>query len=101
MNQLTHGIEFKEIKMALIKTLKIKDNFDIEIDFQNAYIKIDKIIASKELLKIQVSTYRTKDGTRINSMAFDCGIDLNGKNFIAQAYDYIKTVPEFTDAIDC
>ena len=87
--------------MAISKTLKIKDNFEIEIDFQNAYIKVDKVIASKELLKIQVSTYRAKDGARINSMAFDCGVTLDGKNFIAQAYDHLKTLPEFAGATDC
>jgi hypothetical protein len=25
----------------------------------------------------------------------------NSKNFIAQAYDYLKTLPEFSNAIDC
>ena len=87
--------------MAISKTLKIKDNFDIEIDFKNAYIKVDKVIASKEFLKIQVGTYKVKDGDRINSMVFDCGVDLDGKNFIAQAYEHLKTLPDFAGATDC
>jgi hypothetical protein len=27
--------------------------------------------------------------------------DLNGKNFIAQAYEHLKTLPEFAGATDC
>lgn len=87
--------------MALIKTLKIKDNFGIEINFDNAYIKVVYINGSKEMLHANVCIYDKKDGMQLDSKAFQFPLFLDGKNFIAQAYDYVKTLPDFAGAVDC
>lgn len=33
--------------------------------------------------------------------AFECSYDLNGPNILVQAYDYLKTLPQFEGATDC
>jgi hypothetical protein len=87
--------------MAISKTIKLKDNFGIEVTFENAYIKIVYINGSKDVLHAHVCTYDKKDGVQLNSVAVECPLSLEGKNFIAQAYDYVKTQPEFAGAVDC
>lgn len=87
--------------MALRKTLKIKDNFGIEITFDDAYIKVMHIYGTKDLLNAHVGVYVQKDGAQLESKAFEFPLSLDGKNFIAQAYDHIKTLPDFENSKDC
>jgi len=87
--------------MAISKTLKLKDNFGVEVTFENAYIKVVYINGSKDTLNAYVCAYDKKDGVQLNSSAIQCSLSLEGKNFIAQAYDHIKALPEFANAIDC
>ena len=62
------------------------------------YIKVERVIATKELANAVVSfTSPMINGT--NSYEFK--VALNGGNFIAQAYEYLKLLPEFADAIEC
>jgi hypothetical protein len=87
--------------MALRKTFKIKDNFGIEITFDDAYIKVIHIHGTKDLLNSHVGIYVKKDEVQIDSRVFEFQLALDGKNFIAQAYEHLKTLPEFAGAIDC
>jgi hypothetical protein len=87
--------------MALKKTLKIKDNFGIEITFDDAYIKVIHIHGTKDSLTAHVGIHIKKDEIQIDSKVFEFSLTLDGKNFIAQAYDHLKTMPEFAGAIDC
>lgn len=87
--------------MALSKTLKIKDNFGIEITFNDAYIKVIHISGTKDLLNAHVGMYAQKDGMQLESKTFEFPSSLEGKNFIAQAYDHIKNLPEFENSKDC
>lgn len=87
--------------MALKKTLKIKDNFGIEITFDDTYIKVIHIHGTKDLLTAHVGIYVKKDEVQIDSKIVEFQFTLDGKNFIAQAYDHLKTLPEFAGATDC
>jgi hypothetical protein len=87
--------------MAISKTLKLKDNFGVEVTFENAYVKVVHINGSKEILHAHVCIHNKKDGAQIESKSFAFPLFLDGKNFIAQAYDHIKTLPEFAGASDC
>jgi hypothetical protein len=87
--------------MALTKTLKIKDNFGIEITFDDTYIKVVNVSGDKHLLTTQVSTQVKKDGTHLNIKLFSFKPDMQGDNPIRQAYKHLKTLPEFEGAIDC
>ena len=87
--------------MALSKTIKLMDNFNVEVTFQNCYIKVDSIVGNKSQLLATFSFYKQKDGEKIQQQMLQFEPDLSGSNFIAQAYSYAKTLPEFAGATDC
>jgi hypothetical protein len=91
----------KEEKMALTKTLTLIDNFKEEVIFKNAYIKIDSITGNKKNLDVVVGKYKSSGGEVLSKSAASFEPLLSDKNFIAQAYDHIKTLPEFAGATDC
>jgi hypothetical protein len=86
--------------MALKKDLTItKNNFEGSLVAENAYWKVQKILGDKTLMAIEVSAFVQDVAVETISSSFVPQID--GKNFIAQAYDHLKTMPEFAGAIDC
>lgn len=64
----------------------------------NAYIKVEIVTASKESANVSVS-FTDNDKSILKFYEFTPG--LNGSNFIKQAYEHLKTLPEFKDAEDC
>jgi len=64
----------------------------------NAYIKVATIEGSKDLLTLSVTL---SDGPIVLHRQHSFAPDLKGENFIKQAYLYLKTLPEFADAVDC
>jgi hypothetical protein len=86
--------------MALQKDVVIKQNgFEGFLICRGAYWKIDRIVGNKNGIHIEIQclvnnvAYKQEDHYFVPT--------LDGKNFIAQAYDYLKTLPEFAEAIDC
>lgn len=70
---------------------------DISKDI-NAYIKVLAVSGSKEKLNI---TVLSSDGNVNFYQNYSFTPDLDGHNFIKQAYLHLKTLPEFADATDC
>jgi autotransporter translocation and assembly factor TamB len=62
------------------------------------YVKVNLVEASKEsgVAHLLISA---NGSAQMQSQNFK--INLDGKNFIAQAYDHLKTLPEFAGATDC
>lgn len=87
--------------MALTKTIELVDNFNITVSISNAYIKVGVINGNKENMGATVLFYKEKDNLIVQQKQYEFSVDLAGKNFFAQAYDYLKTLPEFAGAIDC
>ena len=87
--------------MALAKNIVLKDNFGDDKQFSNAYIKVDLLNGSKTEMRVAIGFYKQKDGQKINSQQATFIPNLSGANFIAQAYDHLKTMPEFAGAVDC
>jgi hypothetical protein len=89
--------------MALQKNIKLTDNFGIEVEIPNAYIKVSKVEFSKQS-SIYVLEYK-KSQNEIQLLQTKFGefkaeiesID----NPIKQAYLHLKSLPEFADAVDC
>lgn len=57
--------------------------------------------ACKEVNLENKESYNDQIGTCINNMSYSFIPDLLGDNFIKQGYEYLKTLPEFADCIDC
>ena len=87
--------------MALRKTIKLIDNFNIEVTFQSCYIKVDSIVGNKNQLMATMIYYKQQGGEQIYKKMLQFSPDLSGGNFIEQAYVYAKTLPEFENAEDC
>ena len=72
--------------------------------YPNAYIRIDAVRGSKKHIELFVNIYENRESDRpIISKLYDFSpsVEENSKNFIAQGYEYLKTLPEFSDAVDC
>ena len=94
--------------MALKKIITISGRSQVEegglsasIPFnvqETTYIKVEKISGDKSLLNADVSwTGESVRGRR--NYAFTPNLD--GANFLIQAYEHLKTLPEFSGATDC
>ena len=86
--------------MALEKDVVItKENFSGQLIARNAYWKIVKLSGSKQAMNIEV--YAFVNDERVDAHISSFTPALEGKNFIAQAYEHLKTLPEFAGATDC
>lgn len=85
--------------MALKKT--IQSNFGIEIS--NAYHRVWRIqIINKSEMTFTVGAFvnNTVD-IAVQTKSYNCPYALSGENAHTQAYQHLKTLPEFSDAVDC
>lgn len=64
------------------------------------YVRVDNLTGTKELVTASVS-YRSGNKLFNKTFAIPMSTKDGAKNFIAQTYDYLKTLPEFAGAIDC
>ena len=88
--------------MALKKSITATSSFNEEVVFPNAYHRVETVNGGKNGLYTLVTSYKSLDDMfAITNKVYAFTPDLNGSNFIAQAYQYIKTLPEFAGAIDC
>lgn len=87
--------------MALTKTISLQNNFGTQSTFENAYIKVFKLIGNKERMCADIAFCADKEGVPLKVQKFFFAPDLSGSNFIKQAYEHVKTLPEFADAKDC
>lgn len=86
--------------MALNKSLQIsKLGFSGVLVADSAYWKVDQISGTKTKITFQVGAY--VEGAVVSQSTYEFSPDMDGENFIAQAYAYLKTLPEFADAKDC
>jgi hypothetical protein len=86
--------------MALTKNKQLTV-YGQKINFPNAYIVVSQIEGSKQNLKIILDSLTENGGEVFLRETYFFEPLLEGKNFIAQAYDYLKTLPEFSNAGDC
>ena len=80
----------------------------VDIDFKGihvskSYVTVDSpsIGLGKEFLRF-VASYRSGEGSLIfDQRTYEAPYDIDGSNPFEQSYDYLKTLPEFSGAIDC
>jgi hypothetical protein len=95
--------------MALRKQISLNGKSFVQTEFgaietaeatveMNAYIKVENISGTKEEASANVSF---SDGSKQFLKTYKFPVDLGGANFIAQAYQHFKTLPEFAGATDC
>lgn len=87
--------------MALSKSITLVNNFEEESLFQDAYLRVARVDATKTLATIELSYYKNNAASFLVTRYFTFTLDLEGPNPIKQAYEYLKTLPEFEGAVDC
>ena len=87
--------------MALSIPQNVATNLGTTVDFPNTYIRVENISGSKALLQATINHLTEQNGVLFNTDVVYFTPDLTGDNFIKQAYEYLKTLPEFADATDC
>lgn len=81
--------------------LKVTTKFN-GVVVQNAYAKVNTTTCNKTTLAIQVYFFASASETMPFKMAaYEGQHNLEGENAIKQAYEVLKTLPEFADAQDC
>jgi len=86
--------------MALRETLTIKkQGFSGELSIADAYWKVVRVNGDKNQIDAEISV--TADGAMVHTEFHRFVPDMSGKNFIAQTYEHLKTLPEFAGAQDC
>ena len=88
--------------MALQKQMTFVNNFGEDSIFDETYIKVEEVIFSKPKAESRVSYRKNKEDKILKEdyFEFDANVEVDSKNAIAQAYEYLKTLPEFADATD-
>jgi len=83
--------------------MAISKNFETQhgITIQNAYVRVESINATKQQMTFSVSFYANKEKPFFEAKVFSCAYEILGENPIKQAYEHLKTLPEFAGAIDC
>ena len=84
--------------MALKKTVNTIQGFEA-ID---AYHRVEGVQINKDKINFQIRSYKDDSGLpHFADLSFNCAYDIQGDNPIRQAYKFIKTLPDFADAVDC
>jgi ribosome-associated toxin RatA of RatAB toxin-antitoxin module len=78
--------------------VKNDPNFSGSMTAFNAYWKIEKIQGTKLNINFDISI--SLNDKLIGSKSYSFAPSMNSDNFIKQAYEYLKTLPEFADAMD-
>ena len=86
--------------MALKKDVVItKPNFEGTLVYKNGYWKITRIYGDKNEIRFDVCCVIDSAINQQISSSFKPMLD--GQNFIAQAYNHLKTLSDFAGATDC
>ena len=83
--------------MALKKITETNFGFNIP----NAYHRVENIKLNKNHIAFSVFAYTDTEKDAFDIRNYSCDYDLEGDNPIKQAYEHLKTLPEFAGAIDC
>lgn len=67
---------------------------------QDCYIVVYSVTGTKESARITVHC-RGNDIALTRFYEFKPSVEEGSDNFIKQAYNYLKTLPEYADAVDC
>lgn len=78
----------------------IKDIHKSGVTIPSCYIKVSKFYGDKNVLFFTVDYKADKDALPFAEENRSIALQPDGDNFIAQAYEHLKTLPEFEGAVD-
>jgi hypothetical protein len=81
--------------MALNKTIDYKG-----ITITDAYHRVWAVTLTKTEISFGLGIHASADADMLDSTSHTCAYSLAGSNPIQQAYEHLKTLPEFSGATD-
>lgn len=81
--------------MALSKTFNFAG-----LTVTDGYLRVTEVSGSKNRVAFSVSFSVASDTEAVKYEDFNFVPDMDGDNFIKQAYEYMKTLPDYADATD-
>jgi hypothetical protein len=87
--------------MALKKTLTLISNFKTDVTFCDCYVKVTFVKSTKQSSTVTYEIFDASKENVLQTREFIFAHNLEGINFIAQAYNHLKTLPDFAGATDC
>jgi len=70
------------------------------IKVDGAYARIENVNLNKTNMRFTVRKYVDKTLPAFSDEVIECEYDLMGENPIKQAYEYLKTLEEYTESIE-
>jgi len=68
----------------------------------DAYHRVENLsLANKEQMNFAVRSYASVDNPSFSEVYYSCAYSIDSSNPFKQAYDHLKTLPEFAGAADC
>jgi hypothetical protein len=84
--------------MALKKSVKSVHGISVD----GAYHRVESVaIQGKDKIYFALKSYASVENPSFAEKSYSCEYALESANPIAQAYEYLKTLPEFAGATDC
>jgi|694.fasta_scaffold97929_3 hypothetical protein len=80
--------------------LQKQSETDFAITVPNAYWRVHNVRLTKTAIEFSVSGYANTDAFPFKSLNYACAYSPVGENPFRQAYLYLKTLPEWADAVD-
>ena len=72
------------------------------IEVKNAYHRVEGLVLeNKNQIKFHVRASLNGIEPHFSDNVYSCEYDLDSSNPIKQAYEHLKTLPDFAGAIDC
>jgi hypothetical protein len=72
-----------------------------DVPVANAYCRVRSVVVNKTSMTFDVTWAATSSAIPLLMTEYASTYDLFGDNPIRQAYLYLKTLPEFANAVDC
>lgn len=84
--------------MALKKDIILESGVRVSA----ATVKVGTVsVTGKAKISFSVFYFVEAHQRAFHETAHECAYVMSGENPIKQAYEYLKTLPEFADAVDC
>lgn len=83
--------------MAISKNIELSNGIKVD----GAYIRVEYPSVTKDSMSFHIRKYVASDKPSFNEDFISAPYVLEGENPFKQAYEYLKSLPEYADAIDC
>ena len=78
----------------------VETNFGLTV--KDSYVRVEGMrIIGKDRLQFQVRYFVDNTHPHFQDVEYSCMYEIDGQNPFKQAYEYLKTMPEFAGATDC